>query len=161
MFKAADAAAQLALLVTGGTVVESDIVNSKGVSKTESIDASSSESVLFDTANAPSITLTAGTWIVAGACGYNAQEMSLNWFSFHNVTDAADFGASGAMGNTSGTSDVRPIPVFGTVTIASGSKVIKFRAHVRNPNGTAKNIILGTSDSDTPSGYLFAAKLFA
>jgi hypothetical protein len=155
MLQAADLAAQKTLLGIGpGSAVESDVTAALGISKSSSIAGGSSGSVVFDSANAPSVALTAGTWVLTGAVTMTMGTANYMRGAFYNLTDSAEFGGSPGVSMSTA-----PIPVSGKITVASGTKTIVFKGYFKNISGGALNGVMGQTESTMPAGYIVAQKL--
>lgn len=163
MLQAADVAAQQTLLGIGvGAKVESDIALAKGIQKATGVASGTSAAISFDTANAPSVALTAGTWLVSGTVAISTSYTTPSYACFYNSTDAVEFGSSGAiLGSGASPAFVAVVPVFGVITVAAGTKTIIFRGHTKNTNANPGAFTYGTADVDTPAGYIVATKLFS
>jgi hypothetical protein len=112
---------------------------------------------VFDTPNAPTVSLTAGTWLVTGSVGCRTSDNSDNvWAQFYNNTDAAAFGGGCSIdSNVTDGLYRRSLSVSGIITVASGTKVIYFKCF--RAGSSTLDIGAGTG----PSGFIQAVQLYA
>jgi hypothetical protein len=112
---------------------------------------------VFDTPNAPTVSLTAGTWLVTGSVGCRTSDNSDNvWAQFYNNTDAAAFGGGCSIdSNVTDGLYRRSLSVSGIITVASGTKVIYFKCF------RAGSSTLDIGAGVGPSGFIQAVQLYA
>jgi hypothetical protein len=112
---------------------------------------------VFDTPNAPTVSLTAGTWLVTGSVGCRTSDNSDNvWAQFYNNTDAAAFGGGCSIdSNVTDGLYRRSLSVSGIITVASGTKVIYFKCF------RAGSSTLDIGAGAGPSGFIQAVQLYA
>jgi hypothetical protein len=110
---------------------------------------------VFDTPNAPTVSLTAGTWLVTGSVGCRTSDNSDNvWAQFYNNTDAAAFGGGCSIdSNVTDGLYRRSLSVSGIITVASGTKVIYFKCF------RAGSSTLDIGAAVGPSGFIQAVQL--
>jgi hypothetical protein len=112
---------------------------------------------VFDTPNAPTVSLTAGTWLVTGSVGCRTSDNTDNvWAQFYNNTDAAAFGGGCSIdSNVTDGLYRRSLSVSGIITVASGTKVIYFKCF------RAGSSTLDIGAGVGPSGFIQAVQLYA
>lgn len=138
--------------IAAGYVGEKVIsLGSNGVNKT----GLNGAPVIFDTANAPSLSLGAGTWLIIGNVGLTTTNVSDNVFlTIYNNTDSAIIGYGGTASTTVNyESNLTAMAIFTHSSITS--KTIYLRGD-RNGGSILK---IGTAGAACVSGYLIAVRI--
>jgi len=148
-----DASGNLELKVAtngAGDVLSSNLANSIGIT-----DAGSGTGVakLFDGVNAPTVSLTEGTWSLTG--GVTARTSDGNdtiWAQFFDNTDSVAFGGGPAVNQPQVRSS---LPVTGTITVPTGeTHVIYFKVFV-----TTWTLDVGCASPNGPAGFISAVRI--
>lgn len=143
-----NAAGSITIAAGISSTLNSDLALSSGVYK----ESASANELVFDSANAPSVTLTTGTWLLSGTCSVQAYVDNVPlWLRFWNNTDSAAFGG-GATGLPHTT--ITSMSANGVYTVASGSKVIYFKLY---SSGSPAALRVGNTASY--AGYIQAVRI--
>jgi hypothetical protein len=134
--------------VTGSAIIESNLTLSVNVTKPG---ATAGAAVVFDSANAPSVTLTEGTWILNGGVTARTSDTADKiWAQFYNVTAAAPFGGGPVSYNNL---QREGLIVNGSLTVAAGTtRVVCFKVFVDTHT-------LDVGAALGPSGYIIAHRI--
>ncbi len=133
-----------------GSNLNSNLSASAGVTQT----GSSGSDLVFDTSNAPTVTLTSGTWLLIGSVAARTSDVAdAISAQFWNNTDSAAFGGGAAQFVET---DL-PRTDLGCVgvTTVTASKVIYFKVFRTN----ASTLDVGSSTPSGPSGFIQAIRL--
>jgi hypothetical protein len=133
-----------------GSNLNSNLAASIAVTQTA---GSAGVDLVFNTANAPTVTLTAGTWLLIGSVAGRTSDIAdtIN-AQFWNDTDSAAFGG--------GASQLivdfarADLSCVGVITVAS-NKVIYFKVF----RTAASTLDLGSSTPSGPAGFIQAVRL--
>lgn len=133
----------------GSQTLESGLV--ENVTKT----GSNGDSVVFDSVDAPTVTLTEGKWVLSGSVTLRTSDVDDTvWAQFYNNTDGVAFGGGAAVYQQQ---QRTPVAVNGVITVPDGeTKVIYFQAHVADTN----DLDVGSAP-DGPAGYIVATRIAA
>lgn len=111
--------------------------------------------LVFTATNAPTVSLTTGTWLVIGSVvARTSDNTDAVWAQFYNNTDGTAFGGSGAVDSNISALLRKPISVVGLITVASGTKVIYFKVF------RAGSSTLDVGSAIGPAGFIQAVKLY-
>lgn len=129
------------------SAINSDYAASLGINQAGAMNAD----LVFNTPGAPTVSLTAGTWLVVGAVTARTSDFDDEvWAQFYNNDDATVFGG----GATRASSFQRdPISVSAIVTL-SGTKTIYFKVF------RTANVTLDVGSAAGPAGYISAQRLY-
>lgn len=142
---APDARTNLGIL---GSNLNSNLASSVGITQAGALGGD----VIFNSLNAPTVTITAGTWLLIGSVAARTSDTADTlWAQFWNSTDSAAFGGGAAQYTNLTRGD---LGCTGVVTVA-GSKVIYFKVF-RSGSST---LDVGSSSPSGPSGFIQAIRL--
>jgi hypothetical protein len=137
--------------VTTGYIGEKvESIGSNAINQTGAL----SSSLVFNTAGAPSLVVSAGTWLIQAYTGVSNGTTSDDFYlALYDSTAAAAFG--GGTNGTSITTDYRPASASGVLSFSGADRTIRIYA---NRNG-ASTIKLGTTGAGTRCGYMVAVRI--
>lgn len=160
LINCADKAAVRTFLEIAGTTsaVESDFETSFGLQ--EAGTTSDGETThLLDHADAPSVTIGSGVWLVIGTVGLWLIGAGQQWARFHDGSE--EFGGSNAsIGNGSGPGNSHC--VLAVITVPSEeTKTLRFNAHFYAAAGVGYRVgsLLSTGLNNGPAGQITAIRL--
>ena len=131
-----------------GSNLNSDLASSVGVTQSGSLGAD----VVFNTTNAPTISITAGTWLVIGNVAARTSDTADTiWAQFRNSTDSSDFGGSAAQYQNLTRED---LSLAGVITV-TGTKTIYMKVF----RSGSTTLDVGSSTPSGPSGFIQAVRL--
>lgn len=113
--------------------------------------------LVFNAANAPTVTLTPGTWLLLGSVAGRITAGSDDvWAQFYNATDGVAFGGgSSDQCSAGGGSERGTLNVVGVITVpAATNKAIYFKVF------RAGATTLDVGSAAGPSGFMQAIKLY-
>lgn len=113
--------------------------------------------VIFNAANAPTVQLTAGTWLLIGSVAARTSDVAdAMWAQFWNATDAAAFGGGAAVNEDGASLTRQSLHVVGIVTVAA-NKDIYFKVF----RAGASTLDIGMAAPNGPAGFIQAIKLYS
>lgn len=133
-----------------GSNLNSNLAASAGVTQTA---GSAGVDLVFDTPNAPTVTLTAGTWLLTGSVAARTNDVAdAISAQFWNNTDSVAFGGGAAQFIDNLTrADLGCVGV----TTVTANKVIYFKVF----RTTASTLDVGSSTPSGPAGFIQAVRL--
>jgi len=109
--------------------------------------------VVFNAVGAPTVDLTAGTWLLAGSVGARTSDVNDTiWAQFWNANDGVAFGG-GAAQSVGAALDRQDLDVVGIITVAS-NKTIYFKVF----RAGASTLDVGSAPNG-PAGFIQALRL--
>lgn len=133
-----------------GTVIESVLATSIGVTQS---DSSAGDPLIFNTSNAPTVSLTEGTWTLNGGVSVRTSDGNdAIWAQFYDNTNSVAFGGGPAVSNEQ---KRLPISVTGTIVVAAGATiVIYFKVFT-----ITYTLDIGSSTPSGPAGFISAVRV--
>lgn len=133
------------------SIVTSDLLASHGITQAS---AGSGDNVIFNTPGAPSVSLTAGTWLLFGSLSVRTSDVDdVILVQFYDDGAATAFGGGGGYTEVSGSLARVPVPTYGVLTVPSGTKTVRFIV------SNAGSSLLDVGGSYAPAGYIVAVRL--